>query len=137
MGCAQGSRHEINYVAETVFGTTPASPAFSAFRNTGTTLELSKTAITSSELRSDRQISDFLGGNRQVGGDIGIELSADSFDDMIEAALGGTWAADILKAGTVSRSFTVERLFDDITRYLRYTGMVVSGFSLSVQPGRS
>ena len=134
MACAQGSRHEINYIAETEFGTTPATPVFKALRNSGTTLELSKTSIVSSELRSDRQISDFRGGNRQVGGDVSIELSADSFDDMLEAALGGTWATDILKAGTATRSFTVERLFADVTQYLRYTGMVVGGLSLSVQP---
>ena len=134
MECAQGSRHEVNYIAETVFGETPATPVFKSFRNTGTTLELSKTSIVSSELRSDRQISDFRGGNRQVAGDVSIELSADSFDDMLEAALGGTWATDILKAGTSTRSFTVERLFDDLAQYLRYTGMVVGGLSLSVQP---
>ena len=134
MECAQGSRHELNYIAQTVFGETPATPVFKSFRNTGTTLELSKTSIVSEELRSDEQISDFRGGNRQVGGDISMELSADSFDDMLEAALGGTWATDILKAGTTKRSFTLERKFADITQYLRYTGMVVSGMALSVQP---
>lgn len=134
MACAQGSRHEINYIQESTFGVTPATPVFKAFRNTGTTLELSKTSLVSNELRSDRQISDFRGGNKQVGGDISFELSADSFDDMLEAALGGTWTTDVLKAGTTQRSFTIERLFDDVTQYLRYTGMVASGFSLSVNP---
>jgi len=134
MACATGSRHEIAYVAETEFGVTPATPVFIPFRNTGTTLETSKTSLVSEEMRADRQITDFRGGNKQIGGDVSMELSATSFDDMLEAVLGGTWTTDILKTGTTKRSFTLERKFSDITRYIRYTGCVPSALSLSVQP---
>jgi hypothetical protein len=134
MACAQGSRHEINYIAEAEFGVTPAIPVFKNLRNTGTNLELSKNAIVSEELRSDRQISDARHGNKQVGGDINFELSADTFDDMLEAVLGGTWTTDVLKAGTMSRTFTIERNFTDIGQYMRYTGMMANTLSLSVQP---
>jgi len=134
MACATGSRHEINYIAEATFGETPATPVFKSFRNTGSTLELSKTSLVSGELRADRQISDFRGGNKQIGGDVPFELSADSFDDFLEAVCGGTWQTDVLKAGTTARSFTLERKFADITQYLRYTGVVANTFSLSVQP---
>jgi len=54
MTIATGARHSMAYVAETVYGTTPATPAFKAIRHTGTTLALSKTTYTSAELRADR-----------------------------------------------------------------------------------
>lgn len=141
MTIATGSRHSMAYCAETTFGTTNATPVFKAFRHTSTTLALSKESLQSSELRSDRQIVDFRHGVKSVSGDAGIELSYGSFDDMIEAALGGTWSADTptagidqLEVGLSRRSFTIERLFDDITQYHRFTGCHVNTMNLSVQP---
>ena len=76
MGCpANGSRHSMALVAETVAGTTPATPDFTPIRQTGTTLALTKEALQSNELRADRQIADMRHGNKQVGGDISTELS--------------------------------------------------------------
>lgn len=88
---ANGSRHSMRYVAETVYGQTPATPVFKPIRHTGTTLGLSKESLQSEELRDDRQISDFRHGAYQVGGDINIELSYGSFDDLLEAVMLGTW----------------------------------------------
>jgi len=81
MTIATGSRHDMAYIAETTFGTTPATPAFTPIRHTGTTLGLSKDAIESEELREDRQIAHFRHGNKSVSGDINFELSYDSFND--------------------------------------------------------
>ena len=115
---ANGSRHSMRYVAESTYGQTPATPAFKPIRHTGTTLGLSKESLQSEEIRSDRQIADFRHGAYQVGGDINIELSYGSFDKLLEAVLCGTWqidspaaGTDRLKAGTVRRSFTIERFF--------------------------
>ncbi len=140
---ANGSRHSMRYVAEATYGTTPATPAFKPIRHTGTTLGLSKESLQSEELRDDRQIADFRHGAYQVGGDINIELSYGSFDDLLEAVLLGTWAADgggtgidRLKAGVVRRSFTVERYFGDILSadkpYHRFTGVEFNTMSLAI-----
>ena len=219
MTTASGSRHSMAYVLESTYGVTPTSPVFKALRHKTTTLGLSKSSFQSEELRSDRQIADFRHGTRQVGGDIGCELSSQSFDDLLEATLGGTWAvkgtktaatisaaagdnsfndsgsgfvtagfevgdritvsgftasannttftvtavtsakitiggtdgdvivdesagnsitlvtaADKLSAGTTRRSFTVERLFADITQYRRYAGIEFNTLALQVQP---
>ena len=134
MTIANGSRHSMNYVAESTFGTTPATPVFSNLRHTGTTLALTKETVQSEELRSDRQISDVRGGNRSVAGDISAELSFGTFDDLLEAALCGTWALDSLKAGTTRRSFTIERQFADIGEYHRYDGCEVNTLALSIAP---
>lgn len=140
---ANGSRHSMRYVAETVYGQTPTSPAFKPIRHTGTTLGLSKESLQSEELRDDRQISDFRHGAYQVGGDINIELSYGSFDDLLEAVMLGTWetdggGADVdrLKAGVTRRSFTVERFFGDIASvdkpYHRFTGVELNTLSLAI-----
>lgn len=134
MTIATGSRHSMAYVAETVYGTPPATPVFKPIRHTGTTLGLSKDSIQSEEIRADRQISDLRHGNKSSAGDVNTELSYGSFDDFLEAAMGGTWATDVLKAGVLRRSFTIERFFSDITLYNRFTGAEVNTLSISVAP---
>lgn len=140
---ADGSRHNMRMVPETAYGVTPATPVFSAVRHTGTTLGLTKDSLQSEEIRDDRQIADFRHGARQVGGDMSIELSYGSFDEILEAALMGTWdtdkpavGTDQLKAGTVRRSFTVERFFGDIATvdkpFHRFTGVEFNSLQLAV-----
>ncbi len=90
---SDSARHSLFAILESVYGTTPATPAFDTVRHTGVTLGLSKTTIVSAELRADRQIADYRHGTRQIGGDISTELSYGSFDTLLEATLLGTWAA--------------------------------------------
>ncbi len=140
---ANGSRHSMRYVPEVTYGMTPATPVFKYIRHTGTTLGLSKETLQSEEIRDDRQIADFRHGAYQVGGDMNLELSFGSFDDLLEAVLLGTWEADApvlgtdrLKAGVVRRSFTVERFFGDILSadkpYHRFTGVEFNTLALSI-----
>lgn len=102
------------YIAESTYGTTPATPALKTLRHTGTTLAIAKGSMVSEELRSDRQLIDFRHGTRQCAGEITGELSHETYDDLLEAVLGGTWTADVLKAGTTRRSFSVMRHMTDI-----------------------
>ncbi|MFA0813361.1 phage tail tube protein [Microbulbifer epialgicus] len=134
---ADGSQHSMAYVAESTYGVTPATPTFKAIRNTGTTLALTKEGSASEELRSDRQITDYRHMNKSVGGDISINLSYGSFDDLLEGATMGTWTGDKLVVGTTRRSFTIERKFGDIPDkpYHRYTGCEVNTLNLTVAPG--
>jgi hypothetical protein len=138
---ATGSRHSAYYDAETVYGTTDATPAWTPIRNTGVTLGLAKTGIQSEEIRDDRQIVDFRHGNRNVAGDTNTELSYGSFDDFLEAALGGTWAVDTpgvgtdqLQSGTTRRSFSILRDFDNIGVFHNHKGCEVNSLNISVAP---
>ena len=134
MTIATGSRHNMAYVVESTFGTTPSTPVFTPIRHTGTTIGLSKDSIESEELREDRQIANYRHGNKSVAGDINFELSYGSFDDILQAVLCGTWNTDVLKAGTTRRSYTIERHHQDIGKYLRSTGCNFNTMSLSVAP---
>jgi hypothetical protein len=216
---ASGSEHGLSYCTEATFGVTPSSPEMVELRHTGSSLVLSKDTFQSSELRSDRQISDFRHGNKRSQGDINFELSYGEYDPFIAAGLCGTWqtatsvsgtdikcnktlnkiytttttftskfsngdviyasgftasggannqiyvistvaatsltlatipnsiaATEIgtktvkltrqpsVKAGITKTSFTIERKFGDIAKYGRFTGCMVSSFSLSVKP---
>jgi hypothetical protein len=134
---SDSSRHNLYYVAESTYGTTPtASPAFLDLRHTACSLGLTKTTAVSEELHQDRQIRDFRHGTKNVAGDVGLELSYGSFDAILEAILGGTWATDILKAGTTRRSFSLLRHFSDLASgdkpYHLFTGCEFNTLSLTV-----
>jgi hypothetical protein len=131
---ASGSNHSMAYVPEVTYGVTPATPTFKPLRNSGATLSMSKDTLQSEELRSDRQLACYRHGNRQIGGNVDIELVWADFDDMLQAVLCGTWAADNLIAGITRRSFTIERYFADINTRIRYTGCEANELNLTIAP---
>lgn len=120
---SDSSRHNLYAIAEVTYGTTPATPAFKTIRHTGTTLGLSKETITSEELRSDRQVVDVRHGNKQVGGDVPVELSYGNFDDFLEAVLLGTWARKATKTATTISAANTDDSFNDSGN-----GFVTAGF---------
>lgn len=131
---ATGSRHQLAYIAEVTAGTTPATPTLQTLRHKSCSLKLTKGSLQSEEIRSDRQISDFRHGAYQVGGAIAGELSHGTYDDLLEAALGGFWTSDVLEVGTGRNYFSMERYFSDIGRYHRFTGCEVNTMGLTVSP---
>lgn len=88
---SDAARHAAYFVPEVTFGTTPPTPAFKRLRHTGLTLGVQRGSLQSEELRPDRQIQDFRLGTVAVAGDVNAELSFDSFDELLEAVLLGTW----------------------------------------------
>lgn len=140
---ANGSRHSMALCEESTPGQIPATPTWTPIRHTGASLALSKNTLQSEEIRADRQIADLRHGAFQVGGEVNTELSFSSFDVMLEAVLCGTWVTDQpaagtdqLKAGTVRRSFTIERKFGDIQAvdkpFHRFRGCEFNSMSLSI-----
>lgn len=133
---ADGSRHSMAQVKETVYGEIPATPAFKAIRHNTTTLATAINTIQSEELRDDRNQTDLRHGTRAVGGEIVSELSFGSLDDQLEALLCGTWNADSLVNGVVRRSFSLFRNFKDIDSsklpYFTYVGCEYNTMTLSI-----
>lgn len=95
----------VRYAPETTFGT--AGTAARALRRVSSSLNLSKDAFTSNEVRSDQQVFDARHGVRRVAGGIQGELSTQTFDDFIEASLRGTWATGGTGSNTQLTTLTV------------------------------
>ncbi|MCC3304923.1 phage tail tube protein [Sneathiella sp. HT1-7] len=136
MTFATGAQHGLTYIAESVFGTTPASPEMTSCRHTACSLGLSKTTLETAEIRSDRQIAHLLHGQKTVSGNIDMELSYGAFDDMLAAVMQSSWSSNVLKAGASQPSFTFERGFADIGQYQVLTGCVIDRLRLNVRPDR-
>lgn len=141
MPVASGSRAQLAYILESVYGTTPATPVFKVLPDSRESVGLEKETFESERVRSDRQIVDFRHGSRSAAGEIPFEFCRDNYDDMLQAALMGTWAADTpapgqqqLKAGIVRRSFTFETHFQDVGRWKRSVGCEVASLSMEVTP---
>lgn len=130
MAHATGSRRRIIYGVEANFGVVPADGV--VLRNTGDSLNLTKNTIPSAELSGDRAIRFLRHGNEAVGGDISFELAYGDFDAFIEAALGGTWNANVVKQGTNIRTFSIEKGFQDITQYIVYNGCAINTLSIDL-----
>lgn len=134
MPFASGSEVRVAYVAETAFGVTPATPSFKTARVTTGGLRTNKQTGTSDERQADRNVRDEFLLGRGAGGNYAAELSYGSFDDWLEALLCGTWAADVLKNGTVRRSFTFEETLElgATDSFSRFTGVVLSSGNLAL-----
>jgi hypothetical protein len=131
---ANSSRHSIYYDAESTYGTTEASPGFSAIRHTGVTLGTQKSGIISEELRSDRGITDLRHGNKNVTGDVSTELSYGAHDDLFEAGQGGTWetSAVTITASTISATASGNTVDDSGSGFGSFAAgdmVKISGFS--------
>jgi len=110
---ATGAKVSHYYVEETTCGVTPANPAWNQLRYTSGNIQQTKDALQSAELDGSREITDLRLGSNQTAGEISVELSSTNYDDLLEAALGGTWQT---VAGIPALSVTVVPASNKFTR---------------------
>lgn len=134
MPFANGSERRAAYIAETAFGTTPATPTFKLLRITGGGLRTDKGTSVSDEVRADRNVPDVLMTSQDVTGSYNFEFAADNLDDMLEAVLRGTWTTNVLKNGVTKRSFTFEETSNlgAGQTFSRFVGVVPDTLSIDV-----
>lgn len=135
---SESNRVELKYVAEVTYGTTPTnSTAWQAMRYASNTLGGRPNTIVSNEINATRQVADLIQVGQEVGGEIACEFSCNTYDDLIQAAMCGTWTADVLKVGTTERHFSLEAKYADWTvpHYLQYKGMRVGSASFNFAYG--
>lgn len=135
---SDSNRVKITYVPETVFNTTPVdSVDWVEARVTGETLSATTNRTDSTEIRSDRQITSSSKVSRQAAGAMNIELTMNTFDDLIEAAVAGTWTTDVLEVGVEERSFSIQKEFQDLSTpsFELFTGMRVGQMDLNIATG--
>lgn len=92
MPFSQGSRAGLSYVTEVSFGVTPGSPALVSLPYNSHTLDLTKERVTGNEIQPDRMLRVDRHGNRQVAGEIVVDLRKGDFDAFLESALMSAFA---------------------------------------------
>ncbi len=130
MAAETGNQIRASYIAEVTFGTTPATPTGKILRKTSFNLTAEREYLENPELRTDRQRAAGRGGLMVGRGSVEGVLSFATYDDLMEACLGGAWTTNVLKVGTTRKSFTFERAHLVNGLYYAYRGVVVDSMRL-------
>jgi hypothetical protein len=136
MPFSQGSRAGLSYVEETVFGTTPLTPALVQLPYTTHSLSLSKERVTGNDILPDRMPRVDRHGNRNASGDIVVDLRKGDYDPFFESAFFNTFSTNVLKVGTTPKYFSIEDAATDISQFRLFTGMAVSSMAVSIRPNQ-
>ena len=135
MAFAQGSRSSLSYIVESTFGTTP-SGNFTNLPFSTHSLNLTKDRVSGNDIQADRMPRVDRHGNRQVAGDIVVDLRDADYDDFLESAMLNTWATSVLKVGTTPKFFSIEDYAADIDQARVFTGCSVSSMGVSLAPNQ-
>ena len=135
MAFAQGSRSSLSYIVESAFGTTPAGN-FTNLPFSTQSLNLTKDRVAGNDIQQDRMPRVDRHGNRQVAGDIAVDLRDGDYDAFLESALLNTWSTNVLKVGTTPKFFSVEDYAADIDQARVFTGLAVSTMGISLAPNQ-
>jgi hypothetical protein len=135
MAFAQGSRSSLSFITEATFGTTPAGN-FTNLPFSTHSLNLTKDRVAGTDIQADRMARVDRHGNRQVGGDIVVDLRDGDFDSFLESAMLNTWATNVLKVGVTPKFFSIEDYAADIDQARVFTGMSVSTMAISLAPNQ-
>jgi hypothetical protein len=125
-------------VPETVYGTTPATPAFKVLRYTGESLSFAPTTALSAGMNPQRSVEDSILTGGSVTGTVNYELAKEVwYEDFLSGAMCSDWATNVLKVGTLRKSFTVEKTLPvttGVSDYHRIPGSIINGFTLTIAP---
>lgn len=151
---ASANLAQMRYILESTFGTTPGAGNCSNLRMSGESLAYAIQTDTSKEIRSDRQVSDLIQTGASASGDINFELSFKEYDDMLQAALMGTWstwgtagvgaviptsatfAASTLTAGAVTSGASIFTNLE-LGQWIRISGSSIPGQNKVVQVSKT
>lgn len=135
MPFSQGSRSSLSFVTEATFGTTPAGN-FTNLPFSTHSLNLTKDRVAGNDIQADRMPRVDRHGNRQVAGDIVVDLRDGVYDAFLESAMLNAWSTNVLKVGTTPKFFSIEDYAADIDQARLFTGMSVSTMGVSLAPNQ-
>lgn len=130
MPIATGSRAKVGYITETVFGTTPATPALIELPFTSFGVNLTRDEYEDNSIRADRMERYSLSGNKSVAGSMDVNLAHGLYDVLFESALQSSFTTNVLKVGTTRKSLSIEEGALDIAQYRVYKGVIVDKFEV-------
>lgn len=129
MARAQGSSVELAYLTEVTPGVTPAGTPNAIRKNTDS-FGGTNGNIESGEIRSDGESASDIQGNKNVGGDLVTELSADSHDELIKSVMYNDWTTTDTGATTLAAVATGNK-FTRVAGSFITDGFVVGQWVLS------
>jgi hypothetical protein len=135
MPFAQNSRSSLSYVTEVTFGTTPVGNFLNLPFSTHS-LNMTKDRVSGNDIQPDRMLRVDRHGNRQVTGDVVVDLRDAVYDAFLESAMMATWATDVIKIGTTPKFFSIEDYAADIDQARVFTGCTVSSMAVSLAPNQ-
>lgn len=134
MAYSTGSQVQVAYIPEVTPGTTPATPQTIAIPHVKFSAELDRNTISDPSRTADNQKRFMSAGSYKTSGSLEVALSHSQYDALLEAALMGTWATNVLKIGTTQKYFTFEEFDAKIPLSRVFTGVEVDSLKLSVKP---
>ncbi len=133
---SESNQVSLRYVKEVTYGTTPTNSAdWQEMRFTSESLTATPETMVSSQIRADRMTSDQYKVGLSVSGGVEDEFSAVTYDDFLESLMCDTWTTDVLNVGTDDSSYTLEKEFGDINKFITFTGMRLNQGTLSLSYG--
>lgn len=140
---ATGAQTALYYIEESIVGTTPTTPTWKVLRYAGGIPALNRDSLQSEELDGSREIVNFRLGAKSATGDINVELSHLSHNDLLAAALQGTWEDDpndasrrIVKVGGKVKTYSLLVQYNDLdpagAKYDIIRGVEFTGFNLTI-----
>ena len=119
---------EINVATEVAGDTvTVKNSVLDIVRFTGESIREIASVETSKEIRSDRQIQDFIKTSRSVEGDLNFELSFEAYDDYLEALLHSSgFSAPVSINGTTFSMDAADNSLNDSAAGLISGGLVIN-----------
>jgi Phage tail tube protein len=130
---ATSAGYRVGYVAESTPGNTPAS-ALTLIRNVGGGGKFTASATESDELHL-AEVPDLVRVGADAAGTINGELSYAALDDFLQGILGGTWATNVVKAGTTKRTFTIEDQYTDAGVYVPWKYCLIESLVINFAVG--
>lgn len=131
MAQSSGANSYVAYIAETVYGTTPATPELTGLPLTSFNVNLTKTNQADNSINLDGQSRLTTFGNENVAGEIDDSLST-LHDALLESAMLSTFSTGVLKMGSTKKSFTFEQAFPSTSIYRTFTGVEVDKMAINV-----
>lgn len=122
----------VRYGMESTWGDTTSVTTTQAIEVNSFTLDPTASFYSDNPIVSDRMPRTPRKGNTSIEGDIAVNLRHGAYDDLLEAALLGTWNLNTLKAGKDEKSVAFELDLGDINTYKLYKGNRITGFQLTV-----
>ena len=140
---SDSDRVGVAYVVESEYGEFPSGPAetLQNLRLTSETFQQNTDTVQSTEIRSDRQVTDVIRTDVGASGDLNFELSYGTYDDFLEAALQGTWSSNVTSMETTYAAVQSGNIITDSGDAFVSDGFLinqwikVSGFTTAINNG--